>query len=177
MTTEVIDKMRKPLILRLFQLKKKAGRCLDEVRTNDRKEREELRRNGVESMSVNAVATAKFESMDDLASDDGDSGKEEKSNKRNWIKKKKKNNGEGNGGTRAVTEDYSEYSDGIGDVLRQQDDDLDLIGDVLSDMKNMAHAMNNELDCQSTLITEVQNFTEVTSERTKANARKIEKIN
>lgn len=78
--------------------------------------------------------------------------------------------------TRDIHDDYSQYSSGVADALKQQDDDLDLIGDAVADMKAMGAAMNHELDYQNKLVDDVQERASVTSKRTKENARKIARI-
>lgn len=170
--------MRKPKLVRLFQRKKTGGRGLSQVKVQDVNEREELRRKGIESIDVRAMQSTNVVSLDEM---DDESNRIElisgatKSGKRGWKFQMKKPVAV-KIDTRNISEDYSEYSGTVAQTLRQQDDDLDLIGDALTDMKAMANAMGNELDYQNELICEVQDFTTETSRRTKENARKIETI-
>lgn len=168
--------MTKSKLSRMFQRKKPAGRSLDNVKANRKEQeaREELRSNGLESIDVQgmqgqdgtvAMTQLKRNPVDDDTSE-----------VRRSLFAKKNKAPPARVQTRNIEEDYSGYSKGVAKVLQQQDDDLDQIGDVLSDMHTMAKAMNNELEYQDKLIAEVQDFTSETSKRAKDNARKIAKL-
>jgi ABC-type transporter Mla subunit MlaD len=51
--------------------------------------------------------------------------------------------------------------------MRKQDQDLDQISGVLTDLKTLADGMNAELTYQDKFITAIQDFTDETSRRTK----------
>lgn len=75
---------------------------------------------------------------------------------------------------RKVRENYASFTPEVADILGCQDDDLDDIGDALSDMHALAEAMNQELNYQAKLIDRVQDFTAETSQRTKEHRRRID---
>lgn len=181
---EIIDKMSKPKIARMFARKKPTGKGLNNVRTGrkEREAREALRSEGLASIDLDGMSgkppgALELEDMDKDRKEllDGATAAAEKTGT-------KKKNRKGKGGPsesknpKQVTDDYSHYTKDVAAVMRDQDKDLDRISDVLGDMKSMATAMNNEISYQSGLIDEVQNFTKETSERTKANARRVNKI-
>lgn len=184
----IIDKMSKPKLVRMFQRKKGTGKGLDKVKASrkDHDERDELRKKGLETLDLDSFdgGSKGHLSLQDLQRDEllspvGADGPSASADGKRRIWKGRR----GKGATidvpldaKNVREDYSGYSEGVADVMRKQDDDLDLISDALKDMKELAGAMNNELDYQDRLISEVQDFTVETSVRTKENARKIHKI-
>lgn len=176
----VIDKMTKPKLVRMFQRKKGNGNGLSKVKVSrkDQEEREDLRKKGLSVIDLDNMEGDNKDhlSMDQLQRNElFDGATEEMAQKRRgrWGRKKEvvetKN-------PKAVREDYSQYSASVAEVMRKQDDDLDQISDALADMHELAGAMNNELEYQDKLITEVQDFTVETSTRTKENARRIKKI-
>jgi hypothetical protein len=75
-----------------------------------------------------------------------------------------------------LREDYSQYTPSVASVMCKQDEDLDQISDALGDLQALADGINSELEYQGRLIDDAQNFTEVTSTRMKANARRIRQI-
>lgn len=175
----------------MFQRKKPAGKGLDKVR-GSRKERtakEEMREKGVEALDMDRLQSASTDqivTLDDL--DDSQQQRNElfgtetsekgaSSSRLRAPRFRKKDNPQPTvKSSRQVKEDYSQYSEPVANVMREQDEDLDQISDALADMKELAGAMNNELEYQDKLIHEVQDFTQETSRRTKENARKITKI-
>lgn len=170
-----IEKMTKSKIARMFQLKKSNGKGLDKVKAGrkEKEAREELRTKGLDSIDVQGMQKqdGAVSSVELRLTDNDDNVSEArrglfgKKNKETQVIK-----------ARDIKGDYEGYSEGIANVLKQQDDDLDQIGDVLSDMQVMAKAMNNELEYQDKLLHEVQDFTNETSRRAKDNARKIGKL-
>lgn len=176
----VIDKMSKPKIVRMFQRQKPMGKGLKNVKAGrkDIAEREKLRQNGLDSVDLKSMQkpdedelACTFDSVVDREELLGDSQDSEKKGRQS---KKKTSSAPQN--SRAIKEDYSGYSSGVAQVLKQQDDDLDKISDALADMNALAKGMNSELDYQEKLINEVQNFTEETSIRTKEHARRVNRI-
>lgn len=163
----IIDKMSKPKIVRMFQRQKKGGKGLDKVKASkkENKARDELRGAGVDGLDVDRMQAG--EAHITRVTD----AKEEE--KRGLFGKKKS---EGRKGVREIENDYSQYSSGIAEVMRDQDKDLDQIGDMLTDMKALAVGIDNELQLQDGLIHEVQNFTDETRKRTQANAKKVRGI-
>lgn len=166
--------MRKPKIVRLFQRRKKKGHGLDNVRATrkEEEERDELRNKGLDSINVHAMKPTNVVSLDDM---DREEPLEIDSSRRG-RKARKKGEPSLRVGTRAIREDYSENTDDVAAVLRNQDDDLDKIGDALTDMRALASAMNTELEYQDKLIVQVQDYTTETSRRTKENAKKVAQI-
>lgn len=183
----IIDKMSKPKLVRMFQRKKATGKGLDKVKASrkDQDEREELRKKGIETLDLESfdggskghISLQDLERQDLLEDGGGDNPSASVDGKRRiWKGRKGKGGGDVRVNAKNVREDYSGYSQGVAEVMRKQDDDLDLISDALKDMKDLAGAMNNELEYQDRLISEVQDFTIETSVRTKENARRIQKI-
>lgn len=177
----IIDKMSKPKLVRMFQKKKAGGKGLDKVKTSrrDLEAREEMRKKGVDALDIDNMTGSQGKlTMDELNRDElleGATPKNESSS--GWRSRKSRKPKESvPTDSRSIHEDYSQYSEGVAEVMRKQDDDLDQISDALSDMRTLAGAMNNELDYQDKLITEVQDFTVETSVRTKENARRINRI-
>lgn len=178
-----IEKLNKPKLVRMFQRKKPAGKGLDKVKVSrkENEQREELRTKGLDSIDVKKLQTSvdgKSVQMQDLQREqllEEDAGSSTTTGRLAWLGKKSREPAP-RVQTRDIQDDYSQYSSGVADVLRQQDDDLDAIGDAIADMKAMGTAMNNELDYQNTLVTDVQERSSVTAQRTKANARKIARI-
>jgi hypothetical protein len=60
--------------------------------------------------------------------------------------------------------------------MRKQDQDLDQISGVLTDLKTLADGMNAELTYQDKFITAIQDFTDETSRRTKDYPRRVKLI-
>lgn len=160
----------------MFHRKKPAGKSLEKLKAG-RKEletREELRSKGLDALDVQAMQ--KQGESGTLLSSHQPANSSDMSEARRGLFGKKNKNTSAPVETRKIEEDYSGYSDDVANVLRQQDEDLDQIGDVLSDMRVMANAMNNELEYQDKLLHEVQDFSNETSRRAKDNARKIAKL-
>lgn len=178
-----IDKMNRPKIVRMFQIKRSKGKGLDKVRPGEKEleERQKIRNEGLDSIDVRAMQKQEATvDMDDLEAPVDSLDGEGDSNKKNRLKlfggKRTKSNEAANTplqSSRRIQEDYSGYSDNVATVLRKQDDDLDKISDVLGDMKSMANAMNNELEYQAQVINDVQNMSEETSKRTRDNKNRI----
>ncbi|CAN8074955.1 unnamed protein product [Agarophyton chilense] len=174
----IIDKMTKPKIARLFHRKRATGKGLDKVKVTKKEKasREQLREQGLDAVNLEemtdsqrALTLEQFETdRNDLF--DGETVQDYKRGRRGKKKEQEVKQ------TRQINQDYSQYSDAVASVMKQQDDDLDQISDALTDMKALASAMNNELEYQDKLITEVQDFTTETSRRTKENAKKIKRI-
>lgn len=170
--------MTKPKLVRMFQRKKGNGKGLDKVKISkkEREDREQLRDKGLDAVQLDDMSdsqkTLTLDDIDDQRDQlfDGETVTDYKRSRRG--KKKEPQIKE----TRQIREDYSQYAAPVASVMRQQDDDLDQISDALVDMKALASAMNNELDYQDKLITEVQDFTQETARRTKDNAQKIKRI-
>ena len=173
----IIDKMSKPKIVRMFQRKKTGGKGLDKVKANkkERGHREELRQGGVETLNIegmqdgrNAREVEEARAMAELNEADKDEKKRKLFGRKNAEKK--------GIAVRDIENDYSQYSEGVANAMKEQDKDLDQIGDMLGDMKALAGAMNNELKLQEQLIDEVQDFTSETRKRTQANAKRVQQI-
>lgn len=177
---DIIDKMTKPKLVRMFQKKKTNGKGLNKVRASrkDQEEREDLRKKGLSAVDLDKMEGESKDhlSMGELERNelfDGATDEVTQARRGRWGKKKEAVETKD---PKAVREDYSQYSTGVAEVMRKQDEDLDQISDALADMHALAGAMNNELEYQDKLITEVQDFTVETSTRTKENARKIKRI-
>jgi methyl-accepting chemotaxis protein len=169
----IIDKMSKPKIVRMFQRKKPAGKGLDKARAGKKEtaERERLKEGGLGGVDLDGMAGG--------GSDEDDGGREELLTVTGVTKKGRLGKGKAAASpqsARGVQEDYSQYSSGVATVMRKQDKDLDQISDALGDLKALADGMNSELGYQERLIDEVQDFTDVTSARTKDHARRINQI-
>lgn len=168
---KIIDKMSKPKIVRMFTRDKKKGKGLDKLKAGKRElaEREKLKASGLGAVELG---------------DDGGSGGSDNENREELFtvtdakkgKKRKGKKGSPESGSRAVQEDYSQYTSGVASAMRAQDDDLDQISDALGDLKALADGMNSELGYQGKLIDEVQTFTEETSNRTKKHANRVNNI-
>lgn len=172
----IIDKMSKPKIARMFQRKKPTGKGLDKVKAG-RKElaaRGDLRDTGVDGIDIDGIASGATSREREEARELERNELLEASEKKRGLFGKGKH--KGNSSVREIEEDYSHYSEGVANVMKEQDKDLDQIGDALSDMKSLANAMNNELKLQDELIDEVQEFTSATRKRTQANAKKVQQI-
>lgn len=174
----VVNKMRKPKLLRLFQRKK--GRKKLEEKKLSRKEQEEkerVRQNGVSATHLERLRSSKTPavvmSMDDIASDLSPSV----GNGWNWKKDRNASAPSVVAYTDEVSKDpYADYDGDVAGVLRDQDGDLGDLSDTLAGMRDIAVAMNYELDHQNGLISKVQDYTEQTKGRTMENARKIRMI-
>jgi hypothetical protein len=175
----IIDKMSKPKLVRLFHMSKKDGKGLDKVKGSrrDHAERDALKAHGLDSVDVldsldgdgeGSAEGAKSEPRDDLL--------EVHDVKKNGKYFKPASSLSGVHPSRPTQEDYSQYSTGVATAMRKQDQDLDQISDALADMKALADGMNAELTYQDKLITEIQDFTEETSRRTKDHARRVNQI-
>ncbi|KAI0566603.1 hypothetical protein FGB62_7g665 [Gracilaria domingensis] len=174
----IIDKMTKPKLARLFHRRKGTGKGLDKVKATkkERASREQLREQGLDAVDLDEMTDSqKALTLEQFENDRNElfNGETVQDFRRGRRGKKKEAEVKQ---TRQITEDYSQYSDAVASVMRQQDDDLDQISDALGDMKALASAMNNELEYQDKLITEVKDFTTETSRRTKENAKKINRI-
>lgn len=170
--------MTKSKLARMFQRKKPVGKGLEKVKgtRKEQEARQELRNKGLESLDVKSMQSSDGTvKMHDLQREELLDAPAASGSKLGWLGKKNRDPTP-RLETRAIQEDYSAYSSGVAQVLKQQDEDLDQIGDALSDMKAMATAMNNELEYQGELIEEVQTFSTETSRRTKENAKKIARI-
>lgn len=170
--------MRKPKILRLLQGKRHKAKGLQEANLTRREQEtyDELRRNGVETLVCSMTKTTPQIAMDDMDREELFSPVTPQNNRKNCkpsTMKQKQTSYPSHIATKDINEDYSEYSADVAQVLRGQDDDLDLISDALTDMKHIAVAMNHELGYQAHLIEQVQDYTVQTAKRTKANAAKI----
>lgn len=177
-TIGIIDKMVKPKFVRMFNRKKLTGKGFDKAKTSkkDIAEREELREKGVDGVDFERMTgTSQSVTLEDLESErDQLLDAENVQNYKRGRRGKKKGSELKN--TRQIKEDYSQYSEPVATVMKQQDDDLDQISDALADMNALASAMNNELNYQDKLITDVQDSTKETSIRAKENAKKIKRI-
>lgn len=170
-----MNKMRKPKLLRIFR-RKKGRKQLEtpKITKQEQHAREQVRRNGVGALQLERQRSnrnAPVMTMDDLAGDSSSSsvsggwkGKKDYVSAPSFIRYDRKN------------DEYSEYDDDVADVLRDQDGDLEDLSDTLAGMRDVAVAMNNELDHQNDLIGRVQDYTEQTKDRTMENARKIRMI-
>lgn len=171
------------MVVRMFQRKKPTGKALSKVKPSkkEQEEMDEMRAKGVDAVDLKTMqknpgvvsleSTRREELLEGAASG--------KNRRRFGLGKKDGGRGEPAVApvqTRDIEENYSEYPDGVAGALRQQDEDLDKIGDALSDMKALATAMNHELNYQGKLIEEAQDSTAETRRRTKANAQKVSKI-
>lgn len=168
--------MTKSKLVRMFQRKKPAGKSLEKVKANKKEQeaREELRSKGLESIDVQGMQGQDGSvSMGEIQRA---TANDEATEARRGLFAKKNKDPPTRTQARHIEEDYSGYSKGVAKVLQQQDEDLDQIGDVLSDMHSMAKAMNNELEYQDKLIGEVQDFSAETSRRAKDNAKRIAKL-
>lgn len=176
--------MSKPKIARMFQRKKGTGKGLDKVKGSrkDQEAREEMRQKGVDVLDLDGMKKGdegEAMTMEDLERNElleGATPVRDASPARRGRMGRKKKEPAAPVDARTVKEDYSQYSSGVAEVMRKQDDDLDQISSALADMQSLAGAMNSELEYQDKLINEVQDFTVETSVRTKENARKINKI-
>jgi len=151
----VIFKMKTPKMLRRFRRKPKSGKGLKEAKVGrkETKRRDELRRKGTSSITVDGY-------------NDGDSGDENELS----------TSGEDEDAPHMIREDYSEYDEPVRQVLLDQDKNLDLISQVIKDTNELAQAMGNELDLQGGLIDQVNDEVQSTRERTKKMAENIKEM-
>jgi hypothetical protein len=172
----VIDKMTKPKIVRMFQKTKKDGKGLDKMRGSKKEqaEREALKARGLSTVDTDGMGSERGDSAG--VSTDRDELFEVQGVKKNGRRAKDSSSPTMSQTSRAIEEDYSQYSTGVATAMRKQDQDLDQISDALADMKSLANGMNAELSYQEKLITEIQDFTEETSRRTKDHARRVNQI-
>jgi hypothetical protein len=172
----VIDKMTKPKIVRMFQKTRKDGRGLDKMKGSKKEqaEREALKARGLGSVDTDGMGSERGDSA--AGSTDRDELFEVQGVKKNGKRAKDSSSASISQTSRAIEEDYSQYSTGVATAMRKQDQDLDQISDALADMKSLANGMNAELSYQEKLITEIQDFTEETSRRTKDHARRVNQI-
>lgn len=190
-----IEKLTTNKLVRMLKFNKGKGRTADKkkISRKEEEEREELRAKGLESIDIREMQRRNNEgtmTMEELQRNEllggtstskapvaqSDDQPSESKNRLRLFGGRKKSDGEKRVATRDIKEDYSEYSDNVASVLRQQDDDLDKISDVVGDLNRMAVAMNTELDYQSKLIDDVKETAAETSRRTKDNSRRINKI-
>lgn len=173
-----LEKMNKSKLVRMFQWKKPTGKGLNNVKGSrkEKEQREELRQKGLEAIDIKSLKTEDgtvpmrdLQREQLLETDDTST-----TARRNWLGKKREE--EQRTETKDIRENYSQYTPEVADVLKDQDNDLDQISQVVSDMKAMGAAMNNELDYQNRVVNEVQDFSMETARRTKQNARNIAKI-
>lgn len=176
--------MSKPIIARVFQRKKGGAKALDKARGSrkERELREETRLHGVDGLDLKRMGADKGDAPLTMADLDADDEAETAGvaattgGVRARLFGKGKESPVAVRDAREVREDYSQYSKDVAEVMRGQDEDLDHISAAVADMKLLAGAMTNELEYQDKLIHEVQDFTTETSRRTKANARKVNRI-
>ena len=179
----IIDKMATPKLLRLFKKNKPTGKGLDRVKAgrDDLEERQAKRNNGISAIDMDGMKN--YERPEYSESEDVQYARQDLFDgitvtdykKRGFKLFKKKNNYSDI--NIDVADDYSQYSKPVADVMRQQDADLDEISHVLNDMKDIAGAMNNELEYQEAVINQVTDYSVETSRRTRKNADKISKLN
>jgi Snare region anchored in the vesicle membrane C-terminus len=178
----VITKMSKPKIVRMFQLPKKDGKGLDKMKGSkkDQAERDALKARGlgvidVDGMSRNPLADGHD---DDFAATSVTDPRDELFEVQDVRKngKRSKSSSTAAKPSHSIQDDYSHYSTGVATAMRKQDQDLDQISGALTDMKTLADGMNAELTYQDKLITEIQDFTDETSRRTKDNTRRVKLI-
>lgn len=180
---QIIDKMSKPMLVRLFQRKKTAGKGLNKVKTGkkDLAAREEKRERGLEAIDIGVMKDNPSQlSMDELDPDrqqlfEGASANDSTTSKLMAFGRKKKKEAV-QVETRQIREDYSQYSKPVAEVMREQDNDLDQISNALNDMKDLAGAMDSELEYQNDLIAETKNFAAETSKRTKDNSKRVARL-
>ncbi|OSX72533.1 hypothetical protein BU14_0427s0023 [Porphyra umbilicalis] len=176
---KVIDKMTKPVYVRMFTRSKRAGKGLDKQKKLGRKEAKEraaMREGGVDSLDLDGLRE-----RDAAARGEGGRGPDEEDDDRaelldeQLVASKKGKAARAVGGAAGVggKEEYAGYSTGVATALRKQDEDLDAISGALADMKGLASAMNSELTYQEGLVSTVNEYTLETSRRTKANAAKV----
>lgn len=173
---KVIDKMTKPVYVRMFSRAKRPGKGLDKQKKLGRKEakeRDALRDGGVDSLDLDGLRE-----RDEAARGGGGGGDDDDRADlldEQLVASKKGKAARAVGGAAGVggREEYAGYSTGVASALRKQDEDLDAISGALADMKGLASAMNSELTYQEGLVSTVNEYTLETSRRTKANADKV----
>lgn len=175
---KVIDKMTKPVYVRMFSRSKRPGKGLDKQKKLGRKEakeRDALRDAGVDSLDLDGLRE-----RDEAARGGGGGGQGDDEDRADLLDEqlvasKKGKAARAVGGAAGVggREEYAGYSTGVASALRKQDEDLDAISGALADMKGLASAMNSELTYQEGLVSTVNEYTLETSRRTKANADKV----
>jgi hypothetical protein len=177
----VITKMSKPKIVRMFQLPKKDGKGLDKMKGSkkDQAERDALKARGLGVIDVDGMSSKPLaDDDDDFAAKSVTDTREELFEVHDVRKngKRSKSSSAATKPSQSIQDDYSQYSTGVATAMRKQDQDLDQISGALNDMKTLANGMNAELTYQDKLITEIQDFTDETSRRTKDNTRRVKLI-
>ena len=180
----LIGKMTKPKLVRMFQRKKAGGKGLDKVKVGrkDLEAREEKKDKGIENVDVRRMKKNSAEvSMEQLDRDrdelfEGASAPATSNGRLRGLLARKKKEPAAPIDSRNIRENYDQYAEPVAQILRQQDDDLDHISAALKDMKELAGAMDHELEYQHELIGEAKTFVAETSRRTKENAKKVAKI-
>jgi hypothetical protein len=175
----VINKMSKPKIVRMFQLPKKDGKGLDKMKGSrkDQAERDALKARGLGVVDIDGMSSDRPGAAARSAADDDPRDELfEVQDVRKNGKRSKASSSSAAESSRSLADDYSQYSTGVATAMRKQDQDLDQISGALADMKTLADGMNAELTYQDKLITEIQDFTDETSRRTKDNARRVKQI-
>lgn len=167
----------------MFQRRKgRNGLDTTPVSKKELKKQEEMRRNGVQSLAMErdestivSIREATVVTMDDVL--ESSPGGNRKGNNYNKSKNRHVSS------PAAVYDDleeescmYGEYDDDVADVLRDQDNDLEDLSQTLMGMKDVAVAMNHELDHQRHLINQVQNYTQQTKIKTAKNTKAIKEI-
>lgn len=179
----VVNKMRTPRILRMFQRRKgRKGLDSSPLSKKELKKQEEMRRNGVESLAMErnestlvSIREATVVTMDDVLESSSGGGRKGKQ----YNKTKNRHVSAPVGMYDDLQEEsdvYGNYDDDVADVLRDQDNDLDDLSQTLMGMKDVAVAMNHELDHQRHLINQMQDYTEQTKIKTAKNTKAIKEI-
>lgn len=173
--------MRTPRILRFFQRRRgRKGLDTNVKSQKELKKQEAIRRNGVESLglvdgkesTLESIRNATVVTMDDLLESSSGKGKKYNKSQNRHVSS-----------PAAIYDDlegesdmYGEYDDDVADVLRDQDNDLEDLSQTLMGMKDVAVAMNHELDHQRHLINKVQDYTHQTKMKTAKNTKAIKEI-
>lgn len=152
MILAIIEKMRRPKLLRVFQIR---GNWKRSNFTKHAVEAESLQRNGLLDVHSN--------------SSNSPTPNQNPMHRSNTAQSSIKTHPDKS----EAREDYAEFSKDVAGLLIDQDDDLDGIGNVLVDVQGLAVAMNNELKYHEELISRIQGMTDEASSIAKENAKKI----
>jgi hypothetical protein len=180
-TNTVIEKMSHNKVSRMLRRKQPVGKGLDKVRANrkDLAERDAVKARGLRAIDLDGMGGGGGSRIGDGIGN-GDYGDRAELFEAKGVPKKRlgrKDKVEPSPrSTRDVKEDYSQYSNDVASAMRKQDDNLDAMSDVLTDMRVLAGGMCVELEYQGKKIDELQDSAVATSVRTRTQVDRVKRI-
>jgi len=167
--TRQVRKLTTNKLQRIFSYGNKKGKGLDKQKPSKktRIERDRLQEQGVERLNIDDEGKLNLTEEEIRRRRKRDKVMRKNSNNNNNMRPK---------GTRHIKNDHSGYSKEVREILEEQDDDLDNIGDLLAETNAMANAMNNEIMLQDELINDTRAYTEESNRRINENRRKLDKL-